>query len=142
MQERERDTASRLLSARILWLALLGNVGILFAFTLVQEGSQTETSNRILTLAFPALAMIFVVVSFAVKKKLLAQAVEKQQIDLVRTAYTAALAICEVGALLGLLDFFLNNNQYYFILFVIAAFGMALHFPRRDDFLAATFKAF
>jgi hypothetical protein len=45
-----------------------------------------------------------------------------------------------VGALLGVIDFFVNNDPYYFFLLLIGAVGIAVQFPKRDHLLAATYK--
>jgi hypothetical protein len=49
-----------------------------------------------------------------------------------------AWAITEVGALLGLLDFFKSADRYYYVLFLIAACGQLLHFPRREHVINAS----
>jgi hypothetical protein len=51
-----------------------------------------------------------------------------------------AWAITEVAALLGLLDFFLTTDRYYYVLLIIAALGLLLHFPRREHVVNAAFK--
>ena len=62
-------------------------------------------------------------VSVVIKKRFLTQSVEQQQLQLVQQGYVIAWAVTEVAALLGLLDFYLTGNRYYFILFIIAACG-------------------
>jgi hypothetical protein len=42
--------------------------------------------------------------------------------------------------MVGLLDFFITRNKYYFVLFVLGAVGIAAQFPRRSDLLAASYK--
>jgi len=66
--------------------------------------------------------------------------VDQQRVRLVQQAYIVAWAITETAALVGLLLFFLNGNRYYYVLFVIAAAGMLLHFPRREHVINASFK--
>ena len=79
-------------------------------------------------------------VSVAIKKRFLTQSVEQQQPQLVQQGYVIALAVTEVAALLGLLDFYLTGNRYYFLLLIIAACGQLLHFPRRQHVIDACFK--
>ena len=45
-----------------------------------------------------------VVISFAVKRRFLAQSVERQELALVQTGLIVALAMCEASALFGLVD--------------------------------------
>jgi hypothetical protein len=60
---------------------------------------------------------------------------------MVQQAYIVTWAINEVAALLGLMDFFLTNDRYYFVLLIIAALGLLLHFPRREHVVNAAFKS-
>jgi hypothetical protein len=52
-----------------------------------------------------------------------------------------ACAICEVSALLGLVEFFIVGNREYYLLLVLAAGGIALHFPRRSHLEAASYQS-
>ena len=78
--------------------------------------------------------------SFLVKSKLLARAINEQQLQLVQPAYVLALAMCEVPALLGMLVFFTTANRNYYVLMIIAAIGQLLHFPRREHLENAAYK--
>jgi hypothetical protein len=60
---------------------------------------------------------------------------------MVQQAYIVAWAITEVGGLLGVLDFFTTGDRYYYLLFMIAALGQLLHFPRREHMLNAWGKS-
>lgn len=132
----------------ILWCAQLMSIGFLFFLSLfLGPQAGTEISNRpgrqpspILIGALTAMGTLLVILSFAVKRKFLAQSVEKQSLDLVQKALVIACAMCEATALLGLLERFLIGNREYYLLFLIAAIGTALHFPRREHLLSATYK--
>jgi hypothetical protein len=87
-----------------------------------------------------ALGTFLVIVSFAVKGKLLERSVEKQDISLVQKGLVIACGMCEVSALLGLLERFVIGNREYYWLFVLAAAGTAFHFPRRRQLEAASYK--
>ena len=65
---------------------------------------------------------------------------EQQNTGMVQQAYVMTWAITEVAALLGLLDFFLTNDRYYYVLLIIAALGQLLHYPRREHVVNAAFK--
>jgi hypothetical protein len=78
--------------------------------------------------------------SFAVKQKLLKRSVEKQDIGLVQKALVIACAMCEVSALLGFVERLVIGNREYYWLFLFAAGGIALHFPRRSQLESASYK--
>lgn len=52
----------------------------------------------------------------------------------------ARYAMCEAGALFGLVDLMVTGNRYYFVVMMTGALGILLHFPRRDHLLGATYK--
>lgn len=128
-----------------LWLALLMNIGVLFLVALFfapklsNETSSPRSSMLVFTLT--AVAVFLVMISFAVKGKILERSVEKQDIDLVQKGLVIACALCEVSALLGLLERFLTGNRQYYLMFLIAAAGTAFHFPRREQLEAASYKS-
>jgi hypothetical protein len=123
----------------ILWAAFLAAVVMYGFMTFVME-QEAQESNRMLTIVFSAISVFAVGVSFAVKKKFFARAIDEQQMRLVNTGFVLAAAFCEVGAIMGLLDFLVANDRYYFLLIGLAFIGLLLHFPRRSDLEAANFK--
>jgi len=142
-QSTQTGLDARYRTMQILWFALLMNIGILFVFSLLMgpeiSNDRDVVPNVLLTVVLTALGTFFVVVSFAVKRKLLKRSVEKQDVQLVQKALVIACAMCEGSALLGLVERFLGaNREYYYLLFLIAAIGTALHFPRREHLVAAT----
>jgi NADH:ubiquinone oxidoreductase subunit 2 (subunit N) len=140
----ENNLDKRYQTLLILWFALLMSIGMYFLFSLfVAPGisNQSGTPSRsLLIVGLTALGTFLVVVSFPVKHKLLERAVEKQDTALVQKALVIACAMCEVSALLGLLEHFVIGNREYYLLFLIAAAGTALHFPRRSQLEAASYK--
>ncbi|HAF16542.1 MAG TPA: hypothetical protein DHU55_12980 [Blastocatellia bacterium] len=128
----------------VLWFALLMNIGIFFLLSLfIAPEIKNEPGNpprSLLIFSLTALGTFLVILSFAVKRKLLERSVEKQDASLVQKGLVVACAMCEVSAILGLLERFLVGNRDYHLLFLIAAIGTAFHFPRRDQLLAATYK--
>lgn len=124
----------------ILWFAMLMNIGILFLVAFIAAPQTNGSASKLLTFALAALATFLVGISFAVKRKFLARSVEQQDLSLVQKGLVVAWAICEVSAMIGLLERFLIGNRDYFVLFLLAAIGIALHFPRRDDLLAANYR--
>lgn len=130
----------RIRTMRTLWFALLGNIGICYGFTLFVERKEGLEPNPSLSVTLMCVAMLMVLVAFVVKSKLLSKALEQQNTGMVQQAYVVTWALTEVAALLGLLDFFLTNDRYYFVLLLIGALGVLLHFPRREHVVNAAFK--
>jgi NADH:ubiquinone oxidoreductase subunit 2 (subunit N) len=100
-----------------------------------------RTPSSLLIVLLTALGTFLAIVSFPVKRKFFERSVEKQDVTLVQKGLVIACAMCELSALLGLLERFLIGKRDYYLLFLIAAAGTAFHFPRRDHLLAATYKA-
>lgn len=96
--------------------------------------------NAPLVIAFAVIALTNVVFSFVLKKRSFQQAVEKQQIGLVQTGLILAYAFCEATSLLGIVLAFAFSYQYFFAWFALGIIGIILHFPRRDDVIAASYK--
>ncbi|MEN3327126.1 MAG: hypothetical protein V7638_1933 [Acidobacteriota bacterium] len=140
-QNNPQTIEARILTIRILWLAMLMSIVVYFVFSRVAERREGLESNPTISLTLICVAMLMVLVAFVIKSKLLSKAVEQQNTVMVQQAYVVALAINEVAALLGLLDFFLTNDRYYFVLLIIAAMGLLLHFPRREHVVNAAFKS-
>ena len=135
------DIEQRLRTMRTLWIAMLLSIGMYYVFTFFVERSRDVTPNRTLSLVLVGVALLTTLISFPIKNKLLTRAVDQQQVQLVQQGYIVAWAITEVAALLGMLDFFLTGNRYYYVLFLIAACGLLLHSPRREHVMNATFKS-
>ena len=146
MQPKERDDLHAKLDARfrvilILWFALLSSVVVYFLVSLViQRPNVDDGENRTLTFVITVVGTVAVIDSTALRRRFLAKSVDLQRLELVQTGYIVALALCEFAALLGLVDRMVTGNRYYYVLFVIALIGMALHWPRRNHLLAASYK--
>ena len=125
---------------RTLWLALLVNVGLFYFLTRVAARPENLEPNNTLSLALLAAGVSTVLVSFVVKSKLIGRAIEQRQVQQVQQGYIVAWAMSEVAALLGLLDFFITSDPYFYALFIIAALGELFHFPRREHFENASFN--
>ena len=130
----------RMRTLRTLWIALFLSVGIYYAFTKFAERSPDLQRNDTLSLALIGVAVTTVLLSFLIKSKLLARAVDEQQVPMVQQAYIVAWALCEVPALLGMLEFFTTTNPNYYVLMIIAALGQLLHFPKREHVENAAYK--
>ena len=131
----------RVRTLRTLWFALLLSIGMYYVFTLIAERRADLAPNPNLSLALICAGMLIVLVTFLIKSRLLTKAVDQQNPVMVQQAYVVTYAINEVAALLGLMDFFLTNDRYYFVLLIIAALGLLVHFPRREHVVNAAFKS-
>jgi hypothetical protein len=128
----------RMRTVRILWFGLLASVAMYYLFTILAGRPENLARNDTFSLALLIGGVSTVLVSFLIKKKLVNQAIEQRQALHVQQGYLVAWVICEMAALLGLLDFFLTSHPHYYVLFIVAALGDLLHFPRREHFEQAS----
>ena len=130
----------RIRSIRMLWFAMLLSICFYYFFTYFKGRSENLIANPSLSLALLGAGISTTLISFLIKAKLLTKAIEQQNLGMVQQAYIVTFAISEVAALLGLLDFFATSDRYYYVLFIVAACGLLLHFPRREHVVNAAFK--
>lgn len=129
----------------VLWFAMLMNMVLLFVVTFiaapdVNEEMSRSTSN-VITAVLAAVGAFLVVISFVLKRRFLERSVDKQDVGLVQKGFVIAWAICEVSSIIGLLERFIIGNRDYYLLFIVAFIGTALHFPRVDHLKSASFNA-
>ncbi|MCA1607149.1 MAG: hypothetical protein LC775_17150 [Acidobacteria bacterium] len=128
----------------VLWFAFFMNIGLFFIVSMFfvpeRSGETGNAAGSLMIIALTALGSFLVLVSFAVKRKFLERSVEQQDLSLVQKGLVIACAMCEASALLGLLDRFITNDRYYYVLFLLAAVGIAFHFPKRSQLEAASYK--
>jgi len=122
----------------ILWFALLMSVTLFLVLVLV-VGSH-GTPNPTLSYALLAAGAAIVFASFVLKQQLMRKAIEKRDVAALQSSHIVALALCESAALFGVLDRFVTASQTSWFLFAIAVLGILLHFPRKDNLRAASFK--
>ncbi|MDQ5845511.1 MAG: hypothetical protein M3539_09480 [Acidobacteriota bacterium] len=137
------DLNKRHQSMVILWFALLMNIGLFFLlaiFAAPERTYATAPQSSLWVFVLTAVGTLLVLLSFAVKRKLLERSIDNQDVKLVQIGLVVACAMCELSALLGLLECFVIGNRDFYLLFIIAAVGTAFHFPRRQQLLAATYK--
>jgi hypothetical protein len=132
------DTLYR--SMVIIWIAQIMSVVMFFVVTQLVDVRDDRPENNILSFVFAAVGTFCAIISFVVRAKLLRQSVEKQDPKLVQTANIAGRALCEVPAILGVVERFILPGREYLLLLLISAFAMLLHYPRRSDLLAASYK--
>lgn len=124
----------------IIWIAQIMSVAMFFLVTQFVEVPADRPENNILSFVFAAVGSFCAIISFVVRAKLLRQSVEKQDPKLVQTANIAGRALCEVPAILGVVERFILPGREYLLLLLIGALAMLLHYPRRSDLLAASYK--
>ncbi len=86
------------------------------------------------------LSLVMFIVSFTLRQRFTGQAIATGNVGLVQTAMIFGCAFCELSSLFGLLVAFAFEFQYFFVLSVLGIIGTLLHFPRRRDIHAASFK--
>ena len=137
----QTNVEARLQTMHILWMALLTTIAIYYGITVFAVRKDDVEPNPTLSLVFICVGVLAVLMSFLIKSRLLAKAVDQQHLGMVQQAYVVAWAITEVAALLGLLDYFKAADRYYHALFIIGALGLLFHFPRREPVVNAGFKS-
>jgi hypothetical protein len=128
----------RLRTMRTLWIGMVLSIGAYFVVSLIAERSEDLQPNPTLSLLLVGGSVFATLIAYLVKSKLLNRAIEQQQLQQVQQAYIVGWAITEVGALLGLLDFFATADRYYYVPFIVAAVGQLLQFPRSEHVLHAS----
>lgn len=124
----------------ILWFAII--MSVLMFLVLVQFTPRDGNGDLKLSLILNGAGIVPLGMSFLLKQRILEQAVTQQRLDLVQVAYTLAFALCEMAALLGMVDHFLSGSRYYYIGFLFAGLGLLLHFPRKQHLLDASQQQF
>jgi high-affinity Fe2+/Pb2+ permease len=136
-QPASQNIELRLRTMRTLWIGMFISIVLYYGLTFFVKPSENTTPNDKLFLILVVVALSMTLISFLVKNRLLSRAIEQHSVQLVQQAYIVALALTEVAALLGLLYFFMTGDRYYPVLFLIAACGQLLHFPRREHVMNA-----
>jgi len=124
----------------MMWIALVMSIGGYFVVTLFKQRSEGVEPNSMLSLILIVIAASTTLVSFLIKGKLLTKAIDQSQVPQVQQAYVVAWAVTEFAALLGLLDYFITADRYYYVPFLIALLGQLLHFPRSEHIVNASFR--
>ncbi len=156
MQNRKPSIEAQYKTLLVLWAALLMSQLMfivlvvftrptLFQFDFSQPilGSGTGDSGitPAMIAAFALAAITSVILSFAFRRRLNERGVAEQNTAHIQTGLIIALALCEASSLFGLALAFAFDYQYFFLWFILGILGMVLHFPKRDDLHAASYKA-
>ena len=139
-QNLQQQIELRIRTLRTLWIAMLFSVVCYYVFTLFVGQPKKPIPNNTLSIILLGFGVLTTLISIWIKNKSLARSVEQQRVAVLQQGHIVAWALCEVAALLGLLDFFATGNRFYYLGFVVAALGQLIHFPRRQDVVSAYFR--
>ena len=140
------ETQYRMLT--IIWIALFVSqllflVVIFFAKPEVFRFDFSKSlfgENSMMTGMFAVLAISNLGMSFVFGRKYINQAIAEQKVELVQTAVIIGCALCEAISLFGVVLAFAFSYQYFFLWFALGILGTILHFPKRDNLIAAAYK--
>lgn len=132
----------------IIWAALLFSqfalVGMIwFARSELFKFDFTQPllgDNAVIVGLFAMLSVSDIVISLILRKKTLERSVAEQSIHLVQTAMIIGCALSEAISLFGVMLAFAFNYQYFFLFSTLGVIGILLHFPRRSDVHAASYR--
>ena len=124
----------------ILWSGQMGTVVLFFLVTQFAEVADDLAPKNALSFVITGAGTFVAVISFVVRSKLLQRSVDKQDVALVQQAVVVGCALCEVPALLGVIERFIFPGRDYLLLLAVSLISMAMHFPRRVNLLAASYK--
>jgi F0F1-type ATP synthase membrane subunit c/vacuolar-type H+-ATPase subunit K len=135
-------------TTKIVWVIfLVSQVSFLLAVFLVRKElfgfdfrQPLLTDEPVVPIIFAMMALLNFGLSFFLKSQAAARAVEAQNPKQVQTATILGLAFCESISIMGLVLAFAFNYQYFFLWFALGILGILLHFPSRDNFMAAGYK--
>ena len=132
----------------ILWFALLNSQVLLLAALYFAKPTIFEFDfsksllgeNAAMVIVLAILAVSTFLLSFVLRSRFINQAIAEQKMALVQTALIVGCALCEASSLFGLVLAFAFSYQYFFLWFVFGILGMVLHFPRRENLIAASYR--
>jgi len=148
MQNQNPNVEQQYRMLAIIWFALLVSqlmflVVLFFAKREIYSFDFSKPplgENPMMTIIFAALGLSMFLMSFVLRKKFLGQAINEQKTELVQTALVVGCALCEAATLFGLVLAFAFNYQFFFLWFALGIIGTILHFPRREDLIAASYN--
>jgi len=148
MQNQKPNVEVQYRTLTIVWLALLFSQ-LLFLpviFLAKPEVFRFDFSKPLLdenALLIGMLALMAISnlgLSFVFRRKYLNQAIAEQKTELVQTAMILGCALCEAISLFGVVLAFAFSYQYFFLWFALGIIGTIVHFPKRDNLIAASYK--
>lgn len=124
-----------LLSSQILFLVLVYFIKPeLYTF---DPSRSLLTDEPLITLAFGAIALVFLILSFVLSQQHMRRAVQDKDAGCVQTGLVLGCALSEVPSILGLILAFVFSHPYFYLWIIVGAVGILLHFPRKSNLDAA-----
>ena len=132
----------------IVWLALLTSQVLFFVLTwfIKPELFAHETpppffgTMPLVILVFAVSAIAFLLLSFVLSRQHMQRAVRDQDAGCVQTGLVLGCALSEIPSLLGLVLAFAFDYPYFYLWIALGTLGMLLHFPRKGNLDAASYK--
>lgn len=148
MSEQKSNVEAQYKTMVIIWAALLMSqvMFVLMLFLTKPNLFKFDFSKPMagvsgaMVIGFAVAALTAVGFSFAFRKRLNERAVAAQDTGQVQSGLIIALALCEASSLFGLALAFAFDYQYFFLWIGLGVVGMILHFPKRDELHAASFR--
>jgi len=94
----------------------------------------------LVTLVFAAIAIVFLALSFILRRQHMRRAVEDQDAGCVQTALVLGCALSEIPSLLGIILAFAFEHPYFYLWVALGTLGILFHFPRKGSLDAASYK--
>jgi len=148
MQNEKSNVEGQYQTLAIIWFSLLVSqfmflVVLFFAKREIYNFDFSKSplgENPMIIVVFAVLGLSMFLISFVLRKKFLDQATGEQKPALVQTALVVGCALCEATTLFGLVLAFAFDYQFFFLWFALGILGIILHFPKRDNLIAASYK--
>lgn len=138
-ETRQVNSDQRYRTLMIIWGAIFMNVVLFFVVGNVvgpEQAKLPEAHSLDFSLGFSG--TLITALSVFLRYKMIERAIERQRPQSVFGAYIISFAMCEAGALCGLMIRLTTNETRYYLLLIIAVAGLLLNMPRRDKILNAS----
>ncbi|MCA1624896.1 MAG: hypothetical protein LC768_03095 [Acidobacteria bacterium] len=128
----------------LLLLVIYFAKGDLFNFDFTKPLLSNE--NSVLLIVLSVLGIITFSISLVLKLIALKKLINNRPADTFQNSVILAIvtifncALCEATVLFGLVSAFSFDYQYFFLWFALGILGMILHFPRRENLIADSYK--
>jgi hypothetical protein len=93
--------------------------------------------HPIVIILFAAAAIAVVILSFVLRNQHMRRAVIDKDVSCVQTGLVLGCALSEISSLLGVVLAFVFDYHYFFLWIALGMIGVLLHFPRKNNLLAA-----
>ncbi len=132
----------------VIWLGLLISQPLfLIVVYFTKPGLLTFDATRpffgdepLITLAFAASALAFVILSFVLGRQHIRRAVEDGDAGCVQSGLLLGCALSEVSSVLGIVLAIVFEHPYFYLWIALGTLGILLHFPRKGNLDAASYK--